>query len=256
MKAIFFILLILLSINQNDMIGQTNPEMKVTELMFLVDITDLEIFEEIRNDFNSNLPIFFANTRAGKIKEYETFKLSVCPIGSNGILTITTKSIQIPRKGLATNEVKRLSDPQPLMKMLKEQLNNYEQQVITNSDRSLIIDVILKAISQLNENAENSILVVLSDFLEFSDIANFYKKIPNAIEIESIMKNIDIITLNSARKKIEQGCTPEVVLVFKQKSKFKQSAELKLFWAEFFKKIGIRNVVFIDNFTQDPQLKI
>lgn len=255
MKTVLFTFLMLV-FGLNVLVAQSN--LKTTECIFLLDITDNLLFAEIKDDFNNNLPDFFAYTNLGRIKELESFRLSVCPIGSGGVLSLKSQTIAIPRKGMPINEVKKLSSPQPLMAMLREQLAFYETQLQDNNTRSLIIDVVLKAIGQTNENFERTVIVVCSDLLEFSNITNFYNKIPTAQEltafIEQCIKRIDPITFTSVRKKIENGCIPEIVIVYKPKRSFERSADLKLFWQEFFRQLGLPHVSFIDNFTQDPQI--
>lgn len=252
MKTIVLSLTLIVSLNQIHLIGQTNPEMKVTELMFLVDITDAELYGQIKADFQNNLPQFFNYTHLGRIKDLEMFRLSVAPINSTGELIITCKSIQIPKKGMPTNDVKKLSNPQPLMAMLREQLNVFEAQV-ANNDRSLIMEVVLKAVNQANENAERNIIVICSDLLEFSNTANFYRKIPSPQEVDQVIKNLDSITWSSAKRKAEKT-QPEIIIIYRQSPGFKQARELKLFWCSLMNKLGIKSVVFIDNFTQDPQI--
>ena len=248
------ILLVLIIISQSALVAQNGTQLKVTELTFLVDITDNELFSQIKTDFEQNLPTFFQATGLGKIKDLEKFTISVAPINATGELVLTSKSISIPKKGLALQEVKKTSNPQPLMLMLKQQLNVYDSIKVLHNERSFIVDILLKTIAQANESAERNVIVVLSDLLEYSPVCNMYKKIPANQEMEQVLKNIDSTTLNQVKKKIKSGCEPEVVIVLKQKPGSRNGSELKRFWTSFLNKIGITTVVFIDNFTQNPQI--
>ena len=252
MKKIVLSALIIIS--QSVLIAQNDNQLKVTELTFLVDITDNELFRQIKTDFEQNLPTFFQATGLGKIKDLEKFTVKIAPINATGELILTSRSISIPKKGLALQEVKKLQNPQPLMFMLRQQLNVYDSIRVINNERSFIIDIVLKTIAQANESAERNVIVVLSDLLEYSPVANFYKKIPSNQEIEEVLKKIDPTVLNQAKNKIKSGCDPEMVIVFKQAPGFKTGAELKRAWTSLLNKIGITTVVFIDNFTQNPQI--
>jgi hypothetical protein len=249
------VLLMLIIISQNVLVAQTNTQLKVTELTFLVDITDSDLFSQIKADFEQNLSAFFQATELGKIKEQEKFTLSVAPISATGEFVLKSTSIAIPRKGLALQEVRRLSNPQPLMVMLKQQLAVFDSIKVANNERSYIIDIVLKSIAQANESAERNVIVMCTDGLEYSPVCNMYKKIPTTNqETEQVLKSIDPTTLNRAKQRIQSGCDPEIVIVIKQKTGSRNGSDLKQFWSSFLNKIGITTVVFIDNFTQNPQI--
>ena len=254
MKRLILISFILF-VGQNFLFSQTNSNQKSSELTFLVDITDEEIFSQIRSDFEQSLPTFFQTTGLGKIKALEKFTLAIAPINATGELRLTSKSISIPRKGMSLQEERKLGNPQPLMSMLKQQLNAFDSIKTAHNEQSYIMDIVLKTIAQANESAGRNVIVVLSDLLEYSPVHNMYKKIPTSNqEIEQLINNIDPIILRQAKIKLQLGCDPEVIVVFKQKAGSRNGRELKRFWTGFLNKIGITTVIFIDNFTQNPQI--
>jgi hypothetical protein len=252
MKKIVF--LIFLSTLVNISVAQKAAQIKNTGCIFLIDITDNELFGLIKEDIAKNLQTFFRATGLGTINELESFTLSVAPINSTGELHLSSKSISITKKGLSYKEIEQLRNPKPLIALLKKQLAIYDSIKAFHNDKSYIIDVILKTIAQSNESSERNVIVVFSDLLEYSPVSNFYKKIPQSSEIEQAIKNIDPILLNQAKKKIESSSDIEVVIVFKQKKGALTGNALKQFWSGFLTKLGISKVVFLDNLTQNPQL--
>ena len=106
----------------------------------------------------------------------------------------------------------------------------------------------------MNPEAARELLVVCSDGLEKSKYANFYKTIPTTEEgIEMLISKTDPILLNEAIEAISY-IDPEVVFVLKTPNDTKRNTELKKFYQEFCRQLGVNTVSFIDNLNNNPRL--
>lgn len=236
----------------NKLSAQKNPQLSTTELMFLVDVTDSLIFKQIHADFSQNLSKFFQNTGLGKIAAEEKFSLSVAPINSSGELKLSTASISIPRKGLSYNEEKKLSNPRPLLNMLNAKLIEFATISKNNQSQSSIIEIVLKAITQTT--ADESFIVICTDLIEHSTIHSMYKSIPQASDVSKILAKVDPLLLSNAKNKVKGGGDLTVIIVLKKLPGSHDYNKLRGFWMAFFAEVGISNVKFIDNLSQNPQI--
>jgi len=248
-KKVVLAFVALIIISTKDLVAQS-ANLKTSEMFMLVDITDPGLFSQIVLDFEENLPTFFQTVGLGKIGELERFTLKIAPIGATQELVVKSASIAIPRKGLALQEQRRLSNPQILTALIKQNLADYGTLTAANNSASYIIDIVLKSISQSDDEAERSVLVIQTDGMEFSPICNTYKKVPTTTqEIDALMNNIDVTTLNRAKQKVKTSKV-EIVIVLKRSTGSRNVSELRNFWTELLNRVGITSLVFIDNFTQ------
>ncbi|MDL2231566.1 hypothetical protein LJB85_02375 [Porphyromonadaceae bacterium OttesenSCG-928-L07] len=251
MKTRIFLMIFTIA-SFNVSIAQKNIQISTKELMFLVDITDTIVYRQIHSDFIQSLSTFFQNTGMGKIEAEECFTLSVAPINATGELQLTSASIEILRKGMSYNDEAKLKNPRPLLNMLNAKLAEYDLLSKNNHTQSCIFEIILKAISQTT--ADETVITICSDLMEYSNIYSMYKKIPPVSEMSQIMANIDPVLLKDVKGKLKSGNAPNIVIVLKKTGANINYNELKTFWVSFFNHLGISDIKFIDNFSQNPQI--
>ena len=71
--------------------------------------------------------------------------------------------------------------------------------------------------------------------------------------VEKLISKTDNILLVEAKEAIA-ATDPEVVIILKPNDKVKKTAELKKFYNEFFRQLGINTIRFIDNLSNNPNL--
>lgn len=217
---------------------------KAVTVTFLVDVTDKPITTSIVDDFNANLNAFFTNTGLGKIDLGQSLTVRMGPIDESDQLSLQTRSIALTDKNVSRREAERQRNPRPILEMIKEELARYE--VLSETQKaSPIIDVTLKAFKEMSET--NEILVICTDGLE-TVYANFYRNIPNTEQaVEKLISKVDPVLLSAAMQQISAS-DPQVVIVLKPNDKVKNTADLKLFYSEFMRQLGVTTpVTFIDN---------
>ncbi|MBR5630801.1 MAG: hypothetical protein IKW82_04065 [Bacteroidales bacterium] len=217
---------------------------KAVTVTFLVDVTDKPITTSIVDDFNANLNAFFSNTGLGKIDLGQSLTVRMGPIDESDQLSLQTRSIALTDKNVSRREAERHRNPRPILEMIKEELARYE--VLSETQKaSPIIDVTLKAFKEMSET--NEILVICTDGLE-TVYANFYRNIPNTEQaVEKLISKVDPVLLSAAMQQISAS-DPQVVIVLKPNEKVKNTADLKLFYSEFMRQLGVTTpVTFIDN---------
>lgn len=210
----------------------------------MVDVTDKPITTSIVDDFNANLNAFFSNTGLGKIDLGQSLTVRMGPIDESDQLSLQTRSIALTDNNVSRREAERQRNPRPILEMIKEELARYE--VLSETQKaSPIIDVTLKAFKEMSET--NEILVICTDGLE-TVYANFYRNIPNTeLAVEKLFSKVDPVLLSAAMQQISAS-DPQVVIVLKPNDKVKNTADLKLFYSEFMRQLGVTTpVTFIDN---------
>lgn len=217
---------------------------KSASVTFLVDVTDQPVFTSIEEDFNTNLNAFFTNTGLGKIDLGQSLTVRMGPIDESDQLSLQTRSIALKDNRVSRKEAERQRNPRPILEMIKSELARYKQLSETQK-ASPIIDVTLKAFREMSETQE--ILVICTDGLE-TVYANFYRNIPNTEQaVEKLISKVDPVLLNEAKQQISAS-DPQVVIVLKPNDKVKNTAELKLFYSEFMRQLGVNiPVTFTDN---------
>lgn len=230
---------------------------KNKEFFFLIDITDKELFQDIKTDIQTNFAHFAVNVGFGEIKPLNKITFKISPINDLGVLSITTSSIGIKSTDMSGVEIKKNTNPKIITNHLNSKLTEYETLVSKNAmSQSSIMDVTLKALIESDLNADENMLVIFSDMIENSNIWNMYKQnVPKQTSLSSIISRLDQVVYGKLKQKLKSGFSPCVVIVLKQKNKQSiNNKSLKLFWNQFFTSIGIKKVQFIDDLSNTIEL--
>lgn len=253
MKKTNFSLLVLLLICANACNSVIDCEHMIQkEAIFLLDVSDPQLFKDINDDLGENFAVFMKKTGLGVISPCERFTLTIAPLSSSLELEAKSASIAIPRQWQSKNVEKNQSNPLPLIQLMKEKITEYKE--MTEDDKltsgTVIMDVVLKAINRSDPESENT-LVIMSDMMENNQFIKMYKTIPTEDKIdEMIEKLIDPTTLEEFKGLQSEGLSVDVIIVLKASSNEtfnSKRRELKVFWLAFFKALEIENVKFIDN---------
>ena len=217
-----------------------------TAVTFLCDATDQTVFNAIESDFKQNLNTFFVNTNTGTINFGQRLTIRMAVIDESNQLSLQSRFIALTDKRVSRKEAERQSNPRPLIEMISSELTRYKQLSEKTMTSSPIIDVTLKVFRE--------IVVISTDGLENSDYANFYKNIPTSEQaVETLISKIDSILFAEAKDQVSLT-DPEVVIVLKPNDKVKKTAELKKFYNEFFRQLGVNTIRFIDSLNNNPRL--
>ena len=223
-----------------------------TTVTFLCDATDQSVFNAIESDFNQNLSTFMTNLGVSTIDYGQRLTIRMGAIDESDQLSLQSRSIALTDKRVSRKEAERQRNPRPLLEMISSELARYKQLSEKTMTSSPIIDVTLKVFREMNTEARE-IIVISTDGLENSNYANFYKNIPTSEQaVEKLITKIDPILLAEAKEQI--AFDPEVVIVLKPNDKVKKTAELKKFYNEFFRQLGVNTIRFIDSLNNNPRL--
>ena len=246
------ILLCLIALNLATL-GCHAQKINETAVTFLCDDTDPSVFSAIESDFNQNLSTFMTNLGVGTIDYGQRLTIRMGAIDESDQLSLQSRSIALTDKRVSRKEADRQRNPRPLLEMISSELARYKQLREKTMTSSPIIDVTLKVFREMNTEARE-IIVISTDGLENSNYANFYKNIPTSEQaVEKLITKIDPILLAEAKEQIALT-DPEVVIVLKPNDKVKKTAELKKFYNEFFRQLGVNTIRFIDSLNNNPRL--
>lgn len=245
------ILLCLVALNLVTM-GCHAQKINETAVTFLCDATDQTVFNAIESDFNQNLNTFFTNTGI-TIDFLQRLTIRMAVIDESAQLSLQSRSIALTDRKAPRKKIQSQRDTRPLLEMISSELARYKQLSEKTMTSSPIIDVTLKVFREMNTEARE-IIVISTDGLENSNYANFYKNIPTSEQaVEKLISKIDPILLAEAKEQIALT-DPEVVIVLKPNDKVKKTAELKKFYNEFFRQLGVNTIRFIDSLNNNPRL--
>lgn len=231
----------------------SNNKVEETCLSFIVDATDKALLDEINHDFHTNLQTFFKNAGISKVGYNEKLTVRIGPIDDNDKLSLKTTSVALTDKKASKRDQAAMSDTRPLLKLISTELARYDTVYNRQMKCSPIINVMLKAFREMNPNATREIVVVCTDGVEFDSYGNFYKAIPTSdAAFAKLVSKIDSILLNEAKTRIEE-VSPQVVLVLKSNPKA-NTAQLKQFYSKLLSQLGVTQVSFIDNLSNNPNL--
>ncbi len=234
--------------------NRSNETVSETAVTFVLDATDPTVFEAIESDFRQNLNTFFTNTGVGNLDFYQRLTVRVCGVEETDQLSIQSRYIELTDRRVSRQEAQRLKNPRPLLELISTELTRYKQLSENMMTSSPIIDVILKAFREMNPEAARELIVVCSDGLEKSRYSNFYKSIPTTEEgVKTLISKIDAILLHEAIEQVT-ATDPEIVFVLKTTNDTKRNMELKKFYQEFCRQLGVNTVSFIDNLNNNPRL--
>lgn len=229
-----------------------------TSLTFLVDVTDTALFDQVNSDFHQNLPVFFERTGLDNIQAGQKLTLKMSPITCSGVFSMRQASIALPVRDMSRREEAILRNPEPLLALIRSELDDYAKMAADDQQASPILDVMLKSFREMSPTSSREMLVVFTDGYEHSNYLNMYKSktIPTSeMDVARILEKTDQILLQEARS-VVRNVNPAVVFVLKETSKansFKRG-DLKMYYTELLRQIGVTDVIFIDNLTNTPNL--
>lgn len=253
-----FLLSIAIMITFSDCSSLTECDnIKQSEAIILIDVSDPLLFNEIEKDITQNFPGFMQRTRMGSINPCQRFTLSFAHLSSKDALELSSESISISRKGLSRKEEKKQANPAPLVRLLKQKIDDFR--LLTNNSNmtsgSNIANVLFKTIIQTNPDA-NNVILLFSDMVENNQV-NFYKKIPDEKDIPLVIeKMIEPTVLQKFKSIQERGLETKIIIVLKPEPSGKTSLrEIKKFWTTLFSELNLDGQVqFIDNLTNAVEL--
>jgi len=222
------------------------------QAIMLIDVTDRALFDEIKSDLDSNLPVFMQKTGLAEISSCERFTISMVPITSKQGMHARSESIGITRKGQSYHAERQQADPAPLVNLIRTELTSYEsmtndQQITSGSN---IANIILKALSQ-TDNGSHTTLIVFSDMIENNDYLNMYRYIPDSSEMQTAINNlIDPIGMDEFNKRQAQGLNSRILIVCKEnplENVDTSVRDVRAFWRRLFDALKVPNVEFLDN---------
>jgi hypothetical protein len=221
-----------------------------SELIMLIDISDTILVRKIHSDLKMNFGNYMSKSGLGSISPCERFTLSVAPICSKEVLDIRSESIEIDRKGQSIKDQRKQADPKELTNLLISEMNRYIQMSMNEefTSGSNIANVLIKALNYADIHTETTILL-FSDLIENNQYLNMYNQVPSNEKIhEAIYQLIDPMLLKQFYMKQESGLKCNIDIVMKSGNNTNiNNRNVKLFWEELFKSIGITEYRFIDN---------
>jgi hypothetical protein len=225
------------------------------EAIMLIDVTDPDLFREIRSDITANLPVFMQQTGLAEISPCEQFTLTLVPITASEGLLARSETIAITRKGQSYRTEQQQANPAPLVNLIRTQLTSFGDMTedVSVTSGSNIANVILKALTHSTPGNATT-LIIFSDMIENNQYLNMYRHVPDSSEMEHVIKTlIDPIVLENFKTRQSEGLETEVLIVFKenQLNKVKTSTrDIRSFWSMLMGELGIQNVQFLDNLSK------
>jgi len=227
-------------------------ELQKKQLLMLLDVSDEELYETIETDVASNFSKFMSESPFKEVNECEVFKLSIGSFSAIDELTLAEAQIGITKKGISGKEKRQLSNPKPLISLLKNSLANFKSQSTNeefNNSTNLTLTIV-KAILGMDDDAENTLLIS-SDLIVNNRLEkiNFYKKVPTDVS-ETIRTLIDADMKQKLTEKLASMYQLKVIVVQKSEPQNRvDKKEVKAFWLKTFEEFGIEDVQFVDNLT-------
>ena len=247
------VLIFLLILNSCQSIGKCE-EIQKGDTTILIDISDNELFQEIRSDIKTNFPEFMRMNSFEEIfiksEECKQLKLSIGALSAKDELSIAHTSVGTNKRGLSRKERRKQNSSEPIIQLVKETLDNYSEMSEDDNYNSStnILNTILKAIVSMDVEAQNT-LFVFSDMIinNKKEGVNFYKSIANNVK-PTLQKLIDPNLLQGYKNQMEEGLELKIVVVLKEEQRGKiKTKDVKAFWIAAFNTIGLNDVQFIDN---------
>lgn len=225
------------------------------ELILLMDVTDQNLFEKTRLDLESSLQAFMQRSGLGTISTCQGLTLRLASITSNDRLDLFSESIAITRKGQSVQSERSQKSPEPILKLLRRKVDDYSamSKDFEMTAESHIANTILKAVTAVNIDADQSTVLIFSDLIENSPFLNMYRRIPDESgRTEAIQRLLDPLALQKFRELRRQGLDPDIVVVLIPTfgSAVYQREVRNFWWFLFTEELGLQNVEFIDNLSQ------
>ena len=225
-------------------------EIELTNVSMLFDISDPDLYKDIVEDLNSNLSHFMKQTKFANIEECEQATLTIGNLSAKDEFVTRTRAIVIDQKGLSGAEIRKRANPTPVMELMKSTIKEYTEfsknKEYTSSTTILVN--LLKCLTSFDEEADNSLLI-FSDMVinNKAENINFYREIPEKSNT-TIITLADKVLLDELHEKMNNGLRVNVIVVLKSEPHHKvKKRDIKEFWIDAFKVLGLENVQFIDN---------
>jgi hypothetical protein len=242
------ILLLFLSLTG---IGYSQTGSSGVEIHWELDVSDLKLFEECRDDIQSNFALFMQESGFGDVKPGQTLTMYWSKIAGLGTLQSASASITGPSDKLAYQVQRKQLNPGKLLQLKNTQLTEFQKTAQTGIAKSSIIEVLIKDLLQ-GDATKQCYFFVFSDMVENSGIVNCYKSIPaTKAQIKKTIERIDPYLKTKLDKKIEAGFSPIVVLVQKDSRGKVDSQAIRKFWIDLLSILNITNVKLIDNLSNN-----
>ncbi len=222
------------------------------EAIMLIDVTDQNLFQDIRNDITTNLPVFMKETGLAEISPCEQFTLTLVPITAKEGILAKSETIAITRKGQSYRAEQQQANPAPLVNLIRAQLTSFGDMTgdASVTSGSNIANVILKVLSKTKPESETT-LIIFSDMIENNNYLNMYRHIPDSSEMTDVIQTlIDPIVLNDFQVRQNDGLNARVLVVCKENQLKKvntNSREIRKFWSALLNELNIGHVQFADN---------
>lgn len=223
-----------------------------SEALMLIDVSDSVLFKKSRQDINDNFGGFMQRSGLGVIQPCQRFTFRVASLDANETLNMSSKSIEITRKGQSVKDQQHQANPAPVLNMLKEKLSEFDNlsREKEATSGSTLANTLLKAIVQ-TDPASVITVIMFTDGIENNQYANLYNKIPSGEEVPGLLNTlIDARILEKWEHYLEEGGVPNLIVVLKQatlKNGKNNLRDIKNYWNVLFKALKIVNVEFVDN---------
>ena len=224
------------------------------EAILLIDVTDKQLFANIKDDLNANLPTFMEKSGLGTINVCQSFTLTMAPISAKEGLQASSETISISRKGQSYQAEKSQASPAPLVRLMKNKLSEFDSMTddAAVTSGSSIANVLVKALSNTTIEAETTV-IVFSDMVENNQYLNMYRDVPSTDNSsEATRQLIDPVVLQEFQTLQKQGLDANIIIVFKESPNSNinsKQREVKGFWVALLNELDLHNVEFMDNLT-------
>lgn len=252
-KIIKTVLILIFSITLScDSLNSKCDDIQEKELALLIDISDKELYKEIKNDITANFTTFMKDSPYSDLDECETFKMIIGNFSGIDQLDIKKEKIGIDKKGLSLKDKTIMANPKPIVDLLKSELNRYTEMSTKEKYNSStnIAQTIIKMIISMGDLSDNTLLIS-SDMIINNKVegVNFYKSIPKDVS-GTINQLIGFSMLKGLEEKLVYGSPFKVIIVLKSDPKNKvNKKEVRAFWIKAFEELGVKDYLFIDNLT-------
>lgn len=234
---------------------------KNTHLSLILDSSDKTLFQEVKNDVETNFGTFISKNGLAELEACSQFSLSVCPINSNDVLNARSVKIGIPKRNQSKKQERLQSNPLPIIELIKKSLIEFDDQSddeLYNNGTSIGAVIIKSIIDASTQEPDRLVLLVLTDGIEYSNSVKFYNKVPSEPKDVKLAvgKMIDPLLEEQLNKIQQKELDIKIVMVIKSDPLKKVSKRsIRTFWNLFFIELGFEGkVTFADNLGNEIDL--
>jgi len=253
MKKLLFAIAMLTALSSCNEMGKcTDIDQSVMTMLF--DVSDEELFAEIEDDLNANFALFMKQTQFANLRECQEVEMVLGTLSAKDELKIRKATVGITQKGLSGQEKRNQANPAKVVQLIKSSLTEYAElsKSSTYNSSTNILQTTVKSIVAVDESKPQT-LVVFSDMVANNKIEgiNFYRSIPKDVG-GTVRKLVDSELLNQLESKISNGLELNLIVVLKNEPNNKvKKKEVKEFWSKCFSHLGLEQVQFIDNLSNN-----